>query len=201
MRPSLLLSLSAATLLFSLACGHTAAGGSTINARVDVPERIDEGQLGELRRLYFTLPMNHPSRPELRDAMMAYLDDEVTGLAEADDYDAVVARFAAMTELLQPEDFEAGRLPPRLEGAARYLVERGAPRGDEARVLAGLLVLRLLLEDEQFEAEYTELAQWGVDARATLPNVLERWSKLIDVWHEHARLTPAPQDRAPCRDR
>jgi tetratricopeptide (TPR) repeat protein len=72
-------------------------------------------------------------------------------------------------------------------------VAKGSPRGDEARVLSGLLILKLLRQGDVATADqYDRLVSWGFDARADMSGPLERFEGLVEAWEEHARLTPTP---------
>ena len=100
-----------------------------------------------------------------------------------------------MTSLYSPEEIAQGILPPALGAVAERLVEQGSPHGDEGRVLSGLLVLTTTRpNDAQSRELYRRIKEWGFEARAALSSPMERFEGgLIEVWEEHARLTPTPE--------
>ena len=65
------------------------------------------------------------------------------------------------------------------------LVRAGfALRGDEARVLSALLVLRSTRANDPAPADqYRKIKEWGFDARAALSSPIERYEEgLVEVW-------------------
>ena len=166
-------------------------GRGTTVASYELPREVDQENLGESLRLYHGMPLDHPDRASLRTRIVQFLGAETEGVLGAEDYDAVVAHFAQMTDLLTPEEIATGRVPRELVAPARWIVEHGGRTGDEARVMSALLILDALEEDGAGD-EYELVTTWGRDARADLGNVVESYTQLIRVWDEHARLTPTP---------
>lgn len=184
--------LSFSTLLaFGSACGGATPAASTIP--VSVPE-VDDASLGSVLRDYRRLRPGNPQREAMQEALLAHYASEGAAILEAGDFDAVVAHFRSMTDLLAPEDFSR-ELPSELQAIARWLVDNGSPRGDEARVMAALLVLRAIAgdSDQALREEYELVSSWGRDARSQIPLGVERFSSLIRVWDEHANLAPSPE--------
>lgn len=160
---------------------------------------IDEVSYPAVRRAYLTLDPTDPDRHELEERLFAYLAPRAEAVVRAGDYEAVVAMLAELTALLTPADFAStDPLPTTLEPLARFVIEHGARRGDEARVLAGWRILRQLAGADQAatEAAYEEVARWGHDARrldaSDISSLVRAGSGLTEVWEEHARLSPAP---------
>jgi tetratricopeptide (TPR) repeat protein len=180
-------------LLFVAACGTGGAEGSGNLGSIEVPDRITDGNFLEYARTYHGLQVDDGSRAPLRDRLLTYLEGRTEEPIATDDYDAVVAEFAMMTDFYSPADFSRGELSRALEAPARYIAEQGARRGDEGRVLSAYLVLRAATRDAVWDRRYREVADWGRDARSELQNPLERFAGLLDVWEEHARLTPLPE--------
>ncbi len=190
LRRLFLLSFGATALL---ACGAgRRAQGTTTALQVELPERVTDANAPEMRRLYVSLRPDEPARGVLREKLLRHIDADTDAVLEAGDYEPLVAHFGRMTSLLEPDDFGAP-LPAPIGRVARALVEAGSRRGDEARVLAALRVLRGIEDDEELQEQYNEVVAWGRDARAQLPNGFERYTGLLRVWDEHARLSPAPE--------
>lgn len=181
-------------VVISTGCGSSQpTRPTTTAAAIELPEEVTGDTFGENLRLYESLGLDHPSRLGLRGRLVGYLDTLTPALLEEGDYDGVAEHFGRMTALLSPEDFDTDRVPEQLGRPARYLVEHGSPRGDEARVLSARMVLHVLYQDQpEHERDYSMIARWGREARETLPNPIERLSMLIDVWEQHAGLSPAP---------
>ena len=177
------------------ACGPPSGGGrGTTAASIEVPREVTDDDFAEYERAYFRLQLDDPARAQLRERLVAYIARRTPTIVGGGDYSAAVGQFARIAELYTPEDFGEGRVPRELVRVARYLQREGSPRGDEARVLSAILVLREgTNEHDRWDGEYRALAEWGRDARGTIGNRLERFSRLIDVWQEHARLTPSPE--------
>jgi tetratricopeptide (TPR) repeat protein len=176
-----------------LACGTGGGEGAGNLGSIEVPERITDASFLEYARAFHALPLDDGSRDPLREKLLAYLSARTEEPIASNDYDGVVAEFAAMTDFYTPEDFSRGELSRELEAPARYIAEHGARRGDEGRVLSAYVVLRAATRDAVWDRRYREVADWGRDARSELQNPLERFAGLIDVWEEHARLTPVPE--------
>ena len=190
----------AGLLLLLVACGGSAGSGrSTTALPGGVPDAVDGDNAAALTRTYHGLPLDDRNRAPLRDALLAHLAEGTERVVDAGDYDALVAHFARMSELLLPEDLAEGRMPAALGPVAEAVVAAGAPRGDEGRVLAGLLVLRALSPDARdgqglTPAEaYDGLVRWSAEARETLGNPFEATTQQVDVWDAHAQLTPSPE--------
>ncbi|MFW6050767.1 MAG: tetratricopeptide repeat protein [Myxococcota bacterium] len=174
--------------------GSAASSKATLPNGERVPERISAERYGEALRTYHGLPFDHPGRAELRERLMEHLDRRTPAILRAGNYEQAVEHLDAMVSLLSPEDFARGDLPRALEVPARWILKRASRRGDEGRAMAALLVLRLRHPDEpRYRREYRRVALWGRRARSGLDNPLERLTGLIEVWEEHARLTPAPE--------
>jgi tetratricopeptide (TPR) repeat protein len=131
----------------------------------------------------------------LRQRLVAHRLDKNAEVLASGDYEVLVEHLVSITELYTPEEIEGGALPLGLEPIARELVTKGSPRGDEARVLSGWLVLHKLRPDDAAATEgYHEVRTWVFDSRAALNPPLERFEEgLCEVWEEHARLTPTPK--------
>ena len=177
-----------------MACGGLAAGGAgtTRSARA-IPSRVTAESFAESRRAYDEMAPDDPSRALLRERLITYLAQAAEPLMEANDYDAVVDHFAQMTELYTSVEIARGPLFRGLRPLADWLLLRGSPRGDEARVLSAHFVLaRIGAADASHTAAYEALVAWGREAREHLPGTTERLDGLVRVWEEHAHLTPAP---------
>lgn len=178
-------------LALVLACGSGAgAGRSTTALGVDLPDEVTSENLAEMLRVYHGLPTDAEARDVLRERVMAYYGQSQSDL-NALDLPALGERLEAMTDLYTPAELTEGPVHAAMVSVADAIVRKGNPRGDEARVLSGLLVLRTNGREEA-EAEYRLVAEWGEDARRELPTAMQRYTELIDVWEAHAVLTPGP---------
>lgn len=145
-------------------------------------------------RHFYSLDLDAPERDAVREKMVAYLFGRCSDLVAGNDYMKVVDVVAEVTSLYTVQEFGRGEIPAQLEPLAKHLVEFGSPKGDEARVLSALLVLKLLHPDEpQYAREYERLKSWSVYSREAIDDPLERYQGLINVWREHARLTPTSE--------
>lgn len=173
----------------AIACGGRQPT-STLPA--NIPDAVDASNVDESVRLLHTMQAVENGRVELRDRILAHMAVKHRGLLEGPDFDALITAYASMVAILVPEDYVAERFPTELIPFARRIAELGSPRGDEARVMAALLTLRSG-GDEAGQSEYEEVQRWGRAARGGLDNPMERLTGLIEVWNEHARLSPAPE--------
>ena len=138
------------------------------------------------------MALDDPDRTPLRDRLIASILLEARGRAEIGDYEGVVAQVERITAFLSPADFAPGRPPAELEPLARYIATEANRLGDEGRALGANLLLARITQEEDYESEYQAIASWSREARSHVPNVLQRYGELIDVWSNHAALTPAP---------
>jgi len=188
-----------------LALSLTACAGAMNHGRTTpLSDRaVTVESFADVRREFLVLAPGDPIRTQVRDRLLAHLAIDTDALVRAADYEAIVARLGEMTELLLPIDLSAGpdALRP-LAPLARFVVARGAPRGDEPRVLAALLLLSRIEPNETAHlAEYERAAVWGHDARVggpdapprSLYDTVEGGMGLVEVWEEHARLSPASE--------
>jgi tetratricopeptide (TPR) repeat protein len=180
--------------LGSLGCGAAAVRGAAIAPARPAPSVITDATFDDALRHYFLLGNDAEEREPLRQRLVEHLLGK-TSSAITGGYDTAVAELAAVTDLYSPSEIGEGKLPAGLEPLCRYLVDKGSPRGDEARVLSALFVLQHLHPDDKAVAEqYRKIKEWGFDSRAALGSPIERFEEgLVEVWEEHARLTPAPE--------
>lgn len=134
-----------------------------------------------------------PERSELRDRLIATILVEAQSLADIGDYEGVVAQLVRLSDVLSPEDFASGRLPESLVPIAEFMADRGGRVGDEGPVLAAYFLLARLTAESKYQRSYDEVAAWGRDARRHVDDALPRYGQLLEVWTDHADLTPAPE--------
>ncbi|MCZ7684229.1 MAG: hypothetical protein M5U28_37800 [Sandaracinaceae bacterium] len=147
-----------------------------------------------VERTYWRFDPADPARLAWRDALVAYRSARTEEIVARGEYDEVIEHLARLTELLDPADVEAGRVPAEVAPLARWVVEHGSPRGDEGRVMAALMLLAALGEDPEANREARDRIRiWGRDARASVDNPIERYGDLIQVWEQHEELAPAPE--------
>jgi tetratricopeptide (TPR) repeat protein len=144
-------------------------------------------------RAFERLDPQAPERAALRERLVVYWLGRGDTAIGADRFVDVVHVLVQIGGLFAPNEWSSSNLPAGLDRIARYLVAKGSPRGDEARVLSGLLILKLLHpEDAVVSERYDKLVNWGFEARADMSGPLEPFEGLVEAWEEHARLTPTP---------
>lgn len=201
MRKSLLAALAAIALA---ACGASIPRHPSIALEA---RAIDDESYEDVRRLYLVLAADDPRREPVRQRLLEHLATRTEALLDGEAYDTIVSHLGEMTSLLVPSDLEEGRpLPQLIAPVARWIVEQGSRRGDEARVLAALLLLsRIEPGETAHRAEYERIATWGREARwgrqpRLGPDFFDLAPELIQIWEEHARLCPAPEVLAALAD-
>jgi len=183
-------------LVLLLGCATTTPHAPTIAPPPPVPSVITETTLDEGMRHFVVMAPDAPERAALRERLVAFLLSRgPVSAAGVDTYDALVELLARVTALYSPEEIAEGALPPTLGTTAQRIIELGSPRGDEGRVLSALLVLTTTRpKDQESRKLYRRIKEWGFEARAALSSPMERYEGgLIEVWEEHARLTPTPE--------
>lgn len=158
------------------------------------PPEVTDENVHAVERTYWRFDPADPARLAWRDALVAYRSARTEEIVLRGEYDEVIEHLARLTELLDPADVEAGRVPAEVAPLARWVVEHGSPRGDEGRVMAALMLLAALGEDPEANREARDrIRTWGRDARASVDNPIERYGDLIQVWEQHEELAPAPE--------
>jgi tetratricopeptide (TPR) repeat protein len=182
----------AAVLLVLTGCGATT--GQLASGRPDSPPAsVTDENVHEVERVFWSMDPSDPARTAWRDALVRYRSRRSDEVIARGDYDEVVEHLAKLAELLHPSDIEAGRVPAEVAPLARWIVEHGASRGDEGRVMGALVLLSALGESsEEMRAERERVATWGRDARAGIQNPIERYGDLIQVWEQQEQIAPAP---------
>lgn len=159
-----------------------------------LPAVVTDATFPEVQRGFARLEAQAPERGGLRERLVGYLLAKGDEAIAADRYDDAVSRLAQISDLYSPAEFAARVWPEDLSRLGAYLASKGSPRGDEARVLSGMLIAKLCHPDDAGAAErYEKLSRWGFDARADMSGPLERFVGLVEAWEEHARLTPTPE--------
>jgi tetratricopeptide (TPR) repeat protein len=183
------------TCLLSAACATQSGAVTKPVTRIVPPVTvITDASYPDAVRSFERLPAQAKERADLRDRLAAHWVQKADTAISADKYADVVNALSEISLLYAPHEWGSGGISGGLERSAQYLVKKGSPRGDEARVLSGLLILKLLHSDRPEHAEqYAQLVHWGFDARADMSGPLERFEGLVEAWEEHARLTPTPE--------
>jgi tetratricopeptide (TPR) repeat protein len=185
----------ASTILLFCSCATAgnlpASKTSRVAAQVSV---VTDTSYPDAVRAFERLDPQASERAALRERLVVYWLARGDTAISADRFADVVAVLVQIGGLYAPNEWSSSSLPGGLERIARYLVAKGSPRGDEARVLSGLLILKLLHPDDAAVSErYDKLVNWGFEARADMSGPLEPFEGLVEAWEEHARLTPTPQ--------
>jgi tetratricopeptide (TPR) repeat protein len=179
-----------AVLILSISCAHAGRAGRAGRSYVE-PIPTAEYDV-ELRR-FMRMGTGDPARDELRARLLATILVEAQGRADIGDYEGTVSELERMSSLLRPTEYTADVLPAQLKPIAEYVAAEGGHRGDEGRALAANLLLARITGDEAYEEEYARIAEWGHESRSEVPNVLQTYGELIDVWTAHANITPTPE--------
>lgn len=179
-------------LLVLVGCGGRAAdiayGGQSEGTPTVTAENVYE-----FERAFWRMAPDDPARVTSRDALIAYRSQRSSEILERGDYAEIVGHLADLTTLLAPADIEAGRVPSELAPLARWIIENGARRGDEGRVMGALVLLGAIEGSEAHRSERDRIAEWGQSARARISNPIERYGELIQVWEQYEELAPAPE--------
>jgi len=184
----------ALTCLLSAACATQSGAVTKPVTRIVPPVTvITDASYPDAVRSFERLPTQAKERADLRDRLAAHWVQKADTAISADKYGDVVNALSEISVLYAPHEWGSGAISGGLERSAQYLVKKGSPRGDEARVLSGLLILKLLHSDRPEHSEqYAQLVHWGFDSRSDMSGPLERFEGLVEAWEEHARLTPTP---------
>lgn len=168
--------------------GDIAHGGSASG-----PPAVTDANVHEIERAFWRMAPDDPSRVAWRDALIRHRSSETAEVIARAKYDEIVVHLANLTSLLTPADIEASQVPSEIAPLARWVIEHGAPRGDEGRVMGALVLLAAIGEDaDAHHAERERIAEWGRRARAGIGNPIERYGDLIQVWEQYEEIAPAP---------
>ncbi|HEX6243362.1 MAG TPA: tetratricopeptide repeat protein, partial [Polyangiales bacterium] len=180
------------SIALAAGCGAHGAAAGAGGKTLPLPAELDARGYGELTRAFRKLAPDDPQRTEVRARLVRYQLRQAEHARAANEYDTVVGQLAKMAELYRPDELAHGLLP-ELYPLATYLRKEGERRGDEPRVLSALWMQAALRPDDpEPKQQYQQLRAFGVDARENL-SLSERYSGLVEVMSEHARLTPAPE--------
>jgi tetratricopeptide (TPR) repeat protein len=177
-----------------VACGGAGSGKfQTAKFNPLASSAITASTYDSALRRYYSLDLEDSERGVLRQKMVVYLFGRSADWVADNNYQKVVDTLAEVTSLYTAQEIGRGELPEQLEPLATFLIEHGSPKGDEARVLSALLILKTLHPQEtKYARDYDRLKNWSMSSRQAIDDPLERYQGLINVWREHARLTPTP---------
>jgi tetratricopeptide (TPR) repeat protein len=182
------------TLLALIGCGGPPGGIAHGGSVAQHPPAITDDNVHAIERTFWRMAQDDPARLAWRDALIAYRSARSSEVLARGDYDEVVQHLAELSELLSPEDIGAGHVPADVAPMARWVVEHGARRGDEGRVMGALLLLTAIGESpDANRAERERIEEWGHEARARIDNPIERYGDLIQVWEQHEEIAPSPE--------
>ena len=179
-------------LVLLVGCAGTAVQAPRTLAVKPAPAVITESTYRQGLRSFQRMLRSDPHREPLRERLLEYLLAKSDAVIDSDDYEALVGHLAAFTSLYRPVELDSVPLPAGISRVGQALVERGSPRGDEARVLSALKVMSLANPQDKASASYYKrLLHWSFDSRAVLGGPLESYDDgLVEALVEHARLTP-----------
>jgi len=157
---------------------------------VEIPESVTEAERPLLERTLYLMPAKHPDRLALRDRLA---ESYAASFAARDpaDLDGRLALVRSALALHDPSDFTPGNVATALVPMVRWVIESFEPRGEEALVLASHRFLMLAEPDDARHAEsYTELAEWSESVRDTIPDEMDRYGSLIEMYTQMLTLVP-----------
>jgi tetratricopeptide (TPR) repeat protein len=185
---------STALALLMIGCGGAPTSVVTAGVTAGPVPAVDDESVHEVERVFWRMAPDDPARLAWRDALVTYRSGRTEEVVRRGDYDEVVQHLAELTALLTPADVEAGRVPAEVGPLARWVLQHGAPRGDEGRVMGALMLLAALGDEpDARRAERARIEQWGREARAGMRSPVERFGDLIQVWEQHEELAPSPE--------
>lgn len=184
-----------ACLLWACACGGALPRSAQPDQPVQPTALLTPSTFDGAVRRFHSLGFRDRNRARLRARLVQYLMKEASDDLAHDAYDGVVEKLGEILDLYTPQEIGRGEIPASLQKLAEYLVRKGSPQGDPARVLSALLVLRLLHPDDARVADYYQrLARWTLDTQSdVLGEPPERYRGPLQTWEEHARLVPTPE--------
>jgi len=190
MQRTLLLGLVFVSLFYACASARPVQPRSKA-ATLPLPTRITHISYDGVLRRFYRLRVDDPTRGPLRQRIVDYLFERFGEVLSTSDYQSVVELQEKIVELYSPQEINRGEIPAELESIAKYFLENGSPRGDEATVLSAYLTIALLHpDDKEARRKYDRLKAWGRESRNALNDPLERYEGLIETWERHSRLTP-----------
>ncbi len=185
----------AAYLLLHL---HSGCAGSSASqhgsSTLAVPDRVGDANYSAALRLFHRMPEMDADKRRLRKQLFAHLARRNRSVLQSASYSKVEAHFSDYAALLRPEDYERKQIPAGMVPIAKNLMRMASKRGDESRALAALAVLRVLPGNAgvPYKKKYQLLSKWGREARRGRFESPGGYRELVEVWDEHAQLTPAP---------
>src|SRR5262245_53398064 len=121
------------TFVLVSACAGTSPQPATTTVRtLPTPSVVTDATYPEVMRAFQRLGIRAPARDALRARLAAYWIRKGNDATLGDKYAQVVGALTQISELYTPTEWQEAKIPAELEGVAKYLVAKGAPRGDEA---------------------------------------------------------------------
>src|ERR1700712_4129330 len=131
--------------LLCAACATQSGASTSLVARLVPPVTvITDASYPDAVRSFERMPAQAKERAELRDRLAAHWIQKADAAIAADKYADVISALSEVSVLYPPHEWASGAIPAGLERIAQFLAKKGSPRGDEARVLSALMILKLL---------------------------------------------------------
>jgi len=157
---------------------------------VEVPETVSEADRPQLEKTLYLLPAKHPERVDLRDRIAGSYAESFEAVEE-NDLDGRLELLESALALHDPADFEVGGVSLELVPMVRWAIENFERRGEEALVLASHRFLMLAEPDDvRHEERYTSLAEWSESVRDTIPDEMDRYTSIIEMYTQMLQLVP-----------
>lgn len=169
---------SNATFVVALAALVGGCGGSRASApppragpKVMVPAVVTEKGYQRTREVFDAIPLGHPDRARYREALINHLVPLAIRCLDRGQDETAQEEFEEALSLFAPTEVYEGKISsPGLADLAQRFIKRYAPRGDERKVMLGMVVkLTLGGDGRRIKARFKKLADWTDET-----NILER---------------------------
>ncbi|MCU0662593.1 MAG: hypothetical protein MUC50_09740 [Myxococcota bacterium] len=188
--PFLCLSLVIASCGGSKAPPTTPSEAKVEPIRVEIPQKVDAENRNRYLPILLQLPVEHPQRVELRDALVRSYAAEFQA-AQDEDVIGRMKLFEGAMLVHASADFAPERVSAFAMPMARWVTQHLAKQGNEPAVLSALRFLMLAEPGKvEHKERYFELSEWSQAARETMASPAERDASRIDLYRQMLMLVP-----------
>jgi tetratricopeptide (TPR) repeat protein len=158
-----------------------------------LPELVTAENLTLALRRLDDLALDSEQRASLRTAVLDQLGLQFESHVAAGDLELAAMDFETAIRTHTTEEILAGEISPVVTSMASVVRTEFSPRGDEARVMVALLVLRFgHPDDDSIEKEYQTLVDWTEQSREALDDDALRVNGLASLYEQVAMAIPVP---------